>query len=764
MKKVVILIGFLTLLWNCSGRNTESNILDEMKIFVPVVANRPVSFTNKEAAYYYTQSHENNHDEWAWFEGLNIAKKKMFQGYEIFAGEKPLDNLQAEVWVYPYKMVRLHPCGLIEQLWMFDDQNVLEVSLSKGSGNIGIRLKGDEVNFLKVSDNIAYFHSMEGEKIIGVAPKYCQDIHVKNRVVSTGWKADGFLIAAGKNETEAAQLIRDNRKSNETLKSLRKKRMRKLLLKHAWLKCDNDSLQLASNWLNITLDQLVTKQQGYGIYAGLPWFNEYWGRDQFIALPGACLVTGRFEVARKILLSFAEYQETNENSKFFGRVPNIVNPENIDYHTTDGTPRFVIQLQEYVKYSGDTTIIKELYDNVKYSIEGSLQNWTDDKNYLIHADNETWMDARRASDLKPYSPRGNRANDIQALWYGQLLAGVYFADFMEDSVRTEKWREVARQLKINFQRDFTDEKYDYLADRLTEKGEKDFRIRPNQLFALDLIDNQSLKWKTLKKCWEELVYPWGVASLNRQDDFFHPYHKSWQNYHKDEAYHNGTIWLWNNGIAMQRMIEAGQTETAYKLFKNMNSQALNRGCVGGMCENMDAYPHSGKSWPGITGTYLQAWSNTEHLRVWYQYFLGIQPDMINNILTLAPRIPEELQELSYNFYIGRGYVAAAYHKGEKEEYRFHNIDIQIKIDIYPFESVKIDVEDGDFLILQRKKERLDLILKSAGKDKPRLITLPVSSKQKELQDKTDEIFQKVSFCKPLNIKTHTVMEQKYNRE
>lgn len=155
----------------------------------------------------------------------------------------------------------------------------------------------------------------------------------------------------------------------------------------------SELLTLALNWLNLTMDQLVTRQQGEGIYAGLPWFNEYWGRDQFIALPGAALVSGQFETAKHILLSFAEFQDTEESSRTFGRVPNILAPQNIDYHTTDGTPRFIIQLQDYVKYSGDTAIITQLYPAVQNSIEGSIRNWVDDKGYLTHKDNETWMDA-----------------------------------------------------------------------------------------------------------------------------------------------------------------------------------------------------------------------------------------------------------------------------------------------------------------------------------------------------------------------------------
>ncbi|MBN2281616.1 MAG: hypothetical protein JXQ65_13625 [Candidatus Marinimicrobia bacterium] len=754
MKKIILVSIFWGMLISCNSKPTQTGILDEMKICVPSEANRAVSFTNKHSAYYYTQSHENNHEEWAWFEGLNIAKQKMFHGYELFDGESKIDNKQAEVWVYPYKMVRKHDNGMTETFQMFDNLNIIEIALEKAPKGIGLNLKGDNVIHTKIIDHIALFQSMEGHKVIAVSSINDKTVKVESdRVYSN---CNGFLISVGGEDKEARALIDLARRNNTIWKKERKDRIRNLLLENTLVKSDNDSLQLAMNWIVTTMNQLVTQQQGQGIYAGLPWFNEYWGRDEFIALPGACLVSGQFDWARNILKSFAEYQETDPNSKFFGRVPNIVNPALIDYHTTDGTPRFVHQLQEYVKYSGDTTIIEELYDNVKYSIEGSLKNWTDEDYYLIHAENETWMDARRQPDLAAYSPRDNRANDIQALWFNQLNAGVYFANYMKDTENAEKWQKIANNVKSNFAKDYTNIKYNYLADRLTENGVQDFKIRPNQLFALDMIEDQELKWKATRICWEELVYPWGVASLNRQDDFFHPFHGAWEHYHKDEAYHNGTVWLWNNGIAMQRMIEAGQSETAYKLFKNMNWQALTKGCVGGMCENMDAYPQVGKSWPKITGTYLQAWSNSEHLRTWYQYFLGVQPDMINTKLSLKPMIPAEINSLEYLVLVGKGKVKATYKKSDvtKYTYTFNDLNVVVHIDIFPYETVNIEsLTTPEITLIDTGKELM------VGNE-----IFPVSPKKLAERKAANKLFEGTEFCKPMDLSKHPVMKQVYVRE
>ncbi|WP_051424689.1 amylo-alpha-1,6-glucosidase [Paenibacillus graminis] len=737
-----------------------SDILDDMKIFVSREENRGISFTNKEAAYYYTQSHLNNHVEHAYFEGLNIAKSRIFSGYTLIADQRKLDNQEAEVCVYPYKMVRRHG-SLTEELWMFDYKNVLEISLSGAQKTIGIELLGEQLNALSPRDGIAFFKSIEGGWVIAVGAASSQPVEVKNHIVYSGANAGGFYIAVGKTAAEAADMIHDTRRDIIPMKLERIKRMEDFLQKNVYIASSSDSLALSLNWLNLTMDQLVTRQQGDGIYAGLPWFNEYWGRDQFIALPGAVLVTGQFETAKNILLSFAKFQNTDATSKYFGRVPNILALKNVDYHTTDGTPRFIIQLQDYVKYSGDTAIITELYPAVQNSIEGSIKHWVDDKGYLMHDDNETWMDARDAN-LKSYSPRDTRANDIQALWYNQLQAGVYFAEYMNDSGCAKKWSNIAGKLKRNFAEDFRDQAHPYLADRLNSEDKPEFSLRPNQLFALDMIEDDSFKCEVIRTAWEELVYPWGVASLNQKHPFFHPFHLT-SLYHKDEAYHNGTVWLWLNGIAMQRMIEAGQKETAYQLFKNMNWQALNLGVVGGLSENMDAYPQEGQGSAKLTGAYLQAWSNAEQLRVWYQYFLGFRPDMINHRLTLAPRIPGEIGDLQSRVKIGSGTIDLTYTAtGATEQtylYGFTGIGLTVVIDISPFKLLHIEVENDCELKITRSELDLKVILSDKTGTTVKEIIVSRLPLRVEQELNVNQLFKNVKFAEPMDLENHPVMKR-----
>lgn len=756
----IIVVTGLAFVFNFARPNMESNstFLDAMKIEVPRGANRSISFTNGEAAYYYTPSHQTNHPEYAWFEGMNVAKNRVFGGYNLFADGQKLDNENSSVWVYPYKLLRRHVKGLSEELWMLDHKNVVEISLTGAKQTIGIELRGKNVHFLNQRDDIAFFSPQEGQFVIAVSSKNILPLRAESSTLYADAHEGGFYIAIGETDSEAASLIRDVQTERRELENERIHRIETFLLHNAYFSSDSDSLNLALNWLQTTMNQLVTHQQGFGIYAGLPWFNEYWGRDEFISFPGAILVTGQFETARKILKSFADYQQKDPASKYFGRVPNIVNPTTIDYHTTDGTPRFINQLQEYVRYSGDTSLIQELYPVVVNSIEGALQYWVDDKGYLLHEDNETWMDARDAN-LVSYSPRGNRANDIQSLWYHQLMAGADFAAFMKDIDHGNKWNRMADKVKSNFESDYHDAEHDFLADRLTPENKAEFTLRPNQLFALDMIDDRVFKCTVIRKVWQELVYPWGVATLDRHNPFFHPFHLT-GDYPKDEAYHNGTVWLWLNGIAMQRMIEEEQVEIAYELFKNMNRQALSLGVVGGLGENMDAYPHPGETWPKLTGTYLQAWSNAEQLRVWYQYFLGIRPDLTKKALVIAPRIPDGIKKMDYHILMGNGFIVASYRVTPAKTYRytFNELRLKATIDIFPFEIKQVDVTPNSELQLRQLKNELTISLLNKKGDVIKEIKALRSPLRIKENGPSERLLKGVMFAKPIDLKNHPVIK------
>lgn len=663
--------GLSIAFYACTEKTGSVSPLDSLGIEVSSVENREYSFTDKKSGFWYGTTHQDSVFFWS---GWNISKKRILSDYQLYVDGNLLNRKNAACIVFPNKLVRTWNVAE-ETFSLVDDRPVLYINIDKVSGDsIGIYLNKDLLSDCKNDkDGVFYIPKEDGNNRILLSPAVDNGFTFSDNGINTPKSSEGFIITYG-TENECKKLLQEFRSEGELWLKERADRMNSLITEYNPVKSNLEELDKALNWLTLTTDELVTEQQGMGIYAGLPWFNEYWGRDMFISMPGTCLVSGQFDVAKQILLDFAKFQDKNPESPTYGRIPNRANPEGILYNTTDGTPRFVIQAFELLEYSGDTAFVGEIYPAVKLSIDASCRNFTDDKGYLTHADADTWMDVKRNGI--PGSPRGNRANDIQALWYGQLEAGSRLAELVGDKESAERWLRLAGKIRSNFEHDYCDKEGNMVYDHLNSDGTPDKQFRPNQLYCFEMIGDEEFKKKVTRRCWEELTYPWGVASLAQWDTQFHPQHENWHYYHKDDAYHNGTVWLWNNGIAMQRMIEYGQVEAAWQLFQNMNRQALVEGAVGSLSENADAHPREGKSWVNRSGTFLQAWSNAEHLRVWYQYFLGIRPDMMKRVITIEPKLPKEITNIETSVRIGKGILTYTYRDG-KFDFRFDGDNAEI---------------------------------------------------------------------------------------
>ena len=637
---------------------TDGYKTDEIGINVTPSENREYSYTDKKSGYWYGRTHQDEPQEW--YSGWNMAKRRVLSDYTLSVDGKNLDRADASCVVYPDRLVRQWE-NAVETFQLVDNLPIIYIGMETEAQTISCSLNLGLIAEVKATpEQILFIPHEDKANCIMLAPAKDVPFSTTENGISTTADAGGFILTYG-NPAECQELAETFRKNGEKLIQERKERINSLVTEFNPVKSNLPDLDRALDWITITMDELITCQQGNGIYAGLPWFNEYWGRDMFISMPGACLVTGQFDVAKEILMDFAKLQDTNPESETYGRIPNRANLEGILYNTTDGTPRFVIQAYELAQYSGDTEFLADLYPAIKMSIDASIANYTDEKGYLTHADADTWMDVKRNGI--PGSPRGNRANDIQALWYGQLMAGAKIAAILGEEDSAEQWSGIAQMLAANFENDFCNKEGNMVYDHLNSDGSADMQLRPNQLYCFDLINDDDFKQKVTRSVWEELVYPWGVASLAQWDPQFHPQHENWHYYHKDDAYHNGTIWLWNNGIAMQRMIEYGQVDTAWELFKNMNRQALVEGAVGSLSENADAHPREGKTWVNRSGTFLQAWSNAEHLRVWYQHFLGIRPDLLQGVIVIEPRIPSEIKSIETSVKVGDGTLHYSYKNG-----------------------------------------------------------------------------------------------------
>src|SRR5262249_49756978 len=154
---------------------------------------------------------------------------------------------------------------------------------------------------------------------------------------------------------------------------------------------------------------------------GYPWFSD-WGRDTMIALTGLTLATGRFEIARSILLEFAQYVD-------HGMLPNRFpdGGETPEYNTIDATLWYFEAVRSLLQYTSDYAFVQErlysvLTEIIDQHIQGTRYGIKMDQDGLIasHDPNVqlTWMDAKIGDWV--VTPRNGKAVEIQALWFNAL--------------------------------------------------------------------------------------------------------------------------------------------------------------------------------------------------------------------------------------------------------------------------------------------------------------------------------------------------------
>ena len=389
-----------------------------------------------------------------------------------------------------------------------------------------------------------------------------------------------------------------------------------------------------------------------GIWAGLPWFNNYWGRDTFISFVGALLVSGRFNDAADILRAFSSYQLADSADTWFGRIPNRITNDEIIYNTADGTWWFIRALYEYALYTGDISLIRELFPVVERAIAGALRYRVDPDFFIMHGDAETWMDARGSDGA--WSPRGNRAVEIQALWYTALQAGSVMASIADKPDLAEHWRAISNTLRINFIQNYWNSFSLVMTDHLNTDGSKDHKLRPNQIFTVTVPDlpgiapliSEDIRAHVTSQVVTGLTYRYGVASLSQEDPDFHPWHHNEPFYVPDAAYHNGIIWTWLSGPVIEALTGLGYEDLAFNLTLDQAVQVLDWDAIGNLSELLDAIPRPGHTEPAVSGTVSQAWSLAEYARSIYQNYIGYQPNVLAKTIIFRPSVPYEISTFS----------------------------------------------------------------------------------------------------------------------
>ncbi len=378
--------------------------------------------------------------------------------------------------------------------------------------------------------------------------------------------------------------------------------------------------------LVLAADQFVVRRGANHttLIAGYPWFTD-WGRDALISLPGLLLHTGRAAEARQVLTTFLD-------ARHDGLVPNAFPDypaQPISYNAADAALWAFVACHHYAQLGPEP---EAFLRQQLPALADILYHYQRGTHYRIAADPHdnlltagepdvqlTWMDARLGAWV--VTARDGKAVELNALWYN---AQRIFADLVQrltgDAGTAAHWAALAEHTRTAFVEQFWNEDRECLFDYLEERF-KSPSIRPNQLFAVSLpyplLSGAKAK-AVVRVVEEQLLTPRGLRTLAPT----HPDYKSvyqGDQYHRDAAYHQGTVWAWLLGPFCDALIrtrgEAGR-KRARQLLVGLLPHLQQEGVVGSISEIFDAAaPHHPRGCPA------QAWSVGEVLRVWRQYGL-----------------------------------------------------------------------------------------------------------------------------------------------
>ena len=373
---------------------------------------------------------------------------------------------------------------------------------------------------------------------------------------------------------------------------------------------------------------IVSRGEQKTVIAGYHWFSD-WGRDTMIALPGLTLPTGRHEVARSILRTFAKHVDQ-------GMLPNRFPDagETPEYNTVDATLWFFEAARAYLAYTGELEFVRsELYpvltDIISWHVRGTRYGIKVDPSGLLTSGEPgvqlTWMDAKVGDWV--VTPRRGKPVEIQALWYNALCIMEELARKFGDEPGRKRYSSMAAMASWSFNRLFWNDKSGCLYD-VTNGAPPDPAIRPNQIFAVSLPHSMlppERARSVVERVQEHLLTPYGLRSLAPSDPQYRGRYTGGPA-ERDGAYHQGTVWPWLIGpfitayVKVHDGTEASRSQAAQWLSPLRGH--LSDAGLGHISEIFEGdAPHR------PCGCVAQAWSVAEVLRAYVEDVKGIRPEV-----------------------------------------------------------------------------------------------------------------------------------------
>ncbi|MCW2639624.1 MAG: amylo-alpha,6-glucosidase [Dactylosporangium sp.] len=411
--------------------------------------------------------------------------------------------------------------------------------------------------------------------------------------------------------------------------------------------------------------------------AGLPWFMTMFGRDSIFtslqALPfapelaattlrvlgdwqGRCVDDFRDEDPGRIL----HEMRYGEMTAFEER------PQSPYYGTADATPLYVVLLDEYERWTGDATLVRQFELEARAAL-----NWIDEyanllgNGYVAYQpreprtglENQCWKDSWDSISYHdgrlPGFPRATC--ELQGYAYDAKKRGARLArEFWNDPEYADRLDKDADECKRRFNRDYWMEDRQYYALALDADGSQVDALASNMghLLWSGIVDDAKAEAVAGHLLGRRLFSGWGVRTLAEGEARFNPI-----------GYHVGTVWPFDNSFIAWGLRRYGFKEEAARLAAGILDAA--DFFEGRLPEAFAGYDRALTKYPVRypTACSPQAWSTGAPL-LFLRTMLGLEP--LGDHLVVDPALPVGIGRIELLDIPGRWGHIDAFGRGRME--------------------------------------------------------------------------------------------------
>jgi glycogen debranching enzyme len=393
--------------------------------------------------------------------------------------------------------------------------------------------------------------------------------------------------------------------------------------------------------------------------AGIPWFAVPFGRDSLVtAMQTLSLHPGIAEGTLRFLASHQGTRVDKLRGEAPGKILHEIRPgarghvtDSIYYGSIDSTPLFLIALGEYVTWSGDLQLARDLLPNAEAALAWMDDYGDIDGDGFIECNrfppdglgDQAWKDSPDAINHRTGqpAPAPHALAEVQAYAFAahRQMAQLYARLEQGDKEFTQ--RAAAERINRLFveRMAIVDEAGPFWAMGLDGNKEPIETITSNPGHALwaGLLRGEAGHRTARRLVADDMLSGWGIRTLSNRARTFNPM-----------SYHNGSVWPHDNGLIALGMKRAGADAAAGQVASQIFEAGL--GFPGSRlpelwCGFSRDQRHQAAPAQYPVGCSPQAWAAGSAFML-LQALLGLEVDAFEGVVRLRPTLPRWLGRIS----------------------------------------------------------------------------------------------------------------------